>query len=232
MAFSEIKRVNVSDEVYRQILDEIVKRHLKPGDKLPSEGELVRMFNVSRVSVRAALQKLSGAGIVESVNGGGSFVKNVEGAVFSGILPMAALGEYNVLDLIDFRRGIETVSAELAAKNADQEGIEKLWECYRAMEDTCAKEQAEAYSKNDLNFHMQIAYMSRNPFIIYVMEQIREIIYLHVLKLNQELGPENGFEYHRRLVEMIEKHNQAGARECMQRNLLHTQEETTDEWNI
>lgn len=230
MSLKEIKKVNVSDEIYKQIINEIMKRNLKPGDKLPSEAELVETFGVSRVSVRAALQKLNGAGIIDSVNGGGSYVKNVEGSMlFGNILPMVVLQDYNITQLVDFRRGIEVVAAELAARTASEEEVAKLRAIYQDMERFEKAGKVKEYSEKDLEFHLQIASMSKNPFIMYVMEQMKEIIYQHVLELNQKYGPDNGMHYHERVLEMIEKHDQGKAREYMNLNLLNTQQETIED---
>ncbi|MBT9777648.1 FCD domain-containing protein [Clostridium sp. MCC353] len=226
MSLKEIKKVNVSNEVYKQILNEIVKKNLQPGDKLASESELVKTFGVSRVSVRAALQKLAGAGIIESVNGGGSYVKHLqEGAVLGGIMPMAALSQYDTSQLVDFRRGIEVLSAELAARFATDEEIIELQNIYANMQECNEKGDIESYSEYDLEFHMQIARMSKNPFVLYVMEQLREIIFVHISDLNDKKGSENGMHYHGRILQMIRSHNQSGAREYMNLNLLNTLQE-------
>ena len=229
MSFKEIKKVNVSDEVYRQILNEIIDRNLQPGDKLPSEAELVRTFGVSRVSVRAALQKLNGAGIIECVNGGGSYVKNIQAeSVLGGIVPLTVLGDYDMSQLVDFRRGIEVLSAELAARFGSEEETAELEKIYNDMENYDKLKDLKAYSKADMEFHMQIARMSKNPFVIYVMEQLEPIIQSHITELNENLGSDNGLHYHYNVFKMIKAHNQGGAREAMNLNLLNTLQEVVE----
>lgn len=230
MSFKEVRKVNVSDEVYKQILNEIVNKNLRPGDKLPTELELGQTFGVSRVSVRAALQRLMGAGIIESVNGGGTYVKHLpEVTVLSGIMPMVALGNYNTSHIVDYRRSIEVVSAELAARLGIDEDIAELREIHVEMEDANKAGDVEKYSELDLDFHMCIARMSKNPFIIYSMEQLKDIFFMHISKLNQVYGCNDGFNYHGRILDMIASHNQQGAREYMNLNLLNTQQKVL-EW--
>jgi len=64
--------------LYKQLfnhLNSAIDRHqLKPGDRLPSENELAREFNISRVTIRRALQELAHQGKIVSVPGKGSFV--------------------------------------------------------------------------------------------------------------------------------------------------------------
>lgn len=233
MSFKEIKKVNVSDEVYNQILNEIISKNMKPGDRLPSESELVRTFGVSRVSVRAALQKLTGSGIIECINGDGSYVKYLhEGVVLGGIKPMAILGEFNAHQILDFRRGIEVLSAELAARWGTDEEIVELQNIYENMEQCNRSKNVEQYSQFDLDFHMQIAHMSKNPFVLYVMEQLKSIIFVHIANLNKEKGSGNGMQYHKRILEMIAAHNQAGAREYMNLNLMNTLQEIINDEEV
>jgi len=53
----------------------IKNNNLKPGDQIPSEPELCRLLNVSRATVRMAMQELVNAGVLEKVQGKGTFVK-------------------------------------------------------------------------------------------------------------------------------------------------------------
>lgn len=61
-------------EIENEIRQRIVHNTLGPGAKLPSEAELMEEFSVSRITVRQALSGLHNAGLIEKVNGKGSFV--------------------------------------------------------------------------------------------------------------------------------------------------------------
>jgi DNA-binding LacI/PurR family transcriptional regulator len=61
--------------IEKHITGLIESGRLKEGDRLPSEPELSRQFNASRIPVRQATQKLVDQGIVERVHGKGTFVK-------------------------------------------------------------------------------------------------------------------------------------------------------------
>jgi GntR family transcriptional repressor for pyruvate dehydrogenase complex len=73
--FQPIYPTRVSDDAVDQILDLIAEGRLKPGNRLPSERELVRQLEVSRASVREALRALGARGIIEVKPGSGSFVR-------------------------------------------------------------------------------------------------------------------------------------------------------------
>ncbi len=58
-------------------MDRILSSGLTQGDKLPSESDLIRQFDVSRVTVRQALEALRADGIIESRHGKGWFLRRV-----------------------------------------------------------------------------------------------------------------------------------------------------------
>lgn len=62
------------DEVYENLLNKIVNKEWKIGDRIPSENALCKEYGVSRVSVRAALQKLQAQNMVITRPGRGTFV--------------------------------------------------------------------------------------------------------------------------------------------------------------
>uniref|UniRef100_A0A7C4Q0Q2 GntR family transcriptional regulator n=1 Tax=Bellilinea caldifistulae TaxID=360411 RepID=A0A7C4Q0Q2_9CHLR len=74
--------------LYQQLEQEILRqiRHdeLKPGDKLPSESELSRRFNVSRITARRAINNLIQQGYVYSLQGKGTFVAQTRIRELSG----------------------------------------------------------------------------------------------------------------------------------------------------
>ena len=65
---------SVAERVADDLKQQITSGHYAPGDRLPGERQLSESLNVSRVSVRAALQKLKAQGLVSAVQGGGTRV--------------------------------------------------------------------------------------------------------------------------------------------------------------
>lgn len=64
----------LSEQVYTHLKDRLIAGHFPPGFKLPAESELAKSLNVSRVSLRAALQRLELEGYIERKRGVGTFV--------------------------------------------------------------------------------------------------------------------------------------------------------------
>jgi len=60
----------------------ITSGELKEGDKLPTERELMGVFDVGRTSIREALKALSTLGVVERTKEG-TFVRDISGFFLS-----------------------------------------------------------------------------------------------------------------------------------------------------
>ena len=70
MNLKAVKKVNIGDQVYNQMKDQIMSGVWVPGEKIPSENQLMEVFGVSRGTVRQAIQKLSAVGLLETRRGG------------------------------------------------------------------------------------------------------------------------------------------------------------------
>jgi GntR family transcriptional regulator len=62
----------ISSEIIRQIKS----RHLAPGDKVPSENEIIKNYGVSNTTARKVLQEIERGGFVEKIKGRGTFVRD------------------------------------------------------------------------------------------------------------------------------------------------------------
>jgi GntR family transcriptional regulator, arabinose operon transcriptional repressor len=67
-------------EVYSALLRQLRAGKWKPGDRMPSEAELVQRFGVSRITVARAVRDLSADGLVDRHRGAGTFVRRAESA--------------------------------------------------------------------------------------------------------------------------------------------------------
>jgi len=75
--FKGVKTINTKQAIVHQLISLIKRGSLKPGDKLPSENELMEMLKVGRSSIREAKQILAAMNLIETRPGQGSFVKEV-----------------------------------------------------------------------------------------------------------------------------------------------------------
>ena len=75
MTIKKIVRDGVSDQVYSQLKENVAQGVWQPGEKIPSENQLVSLFGVSRASIRMAIQKMITLGLLESKVGDGTYVR-------------------------------------------------------------------------------------------------------------------------------------------------------------
>jgi len=71
----KLKPVTLQEQLYNELLNAIRNGTYKPGDKIPTEFELSDMYQVSRVTVRAAIQQLVNRNELIRKAGKGTFVK-------------------------------------------------------------------------------------------------------------------------------------------------------------
>src|SRR3954447_9452394 len=74
LVLNPVSTERVSDVIAERLTEAIRNGTLKPGDRLPTEAELAREFQVGRTSVREGLQKLRAHGLIESRKRLGAFV--------------------------------------------------------------------------------------------------------------------------------------------------------------
>lgn len=85
--FERAKRITLTEEVYRQLMERIVDGALPPGSALPSERALTEKLGVSRTAVREALQRLEHGGLVATRHGGESRVLDYRQSAGLDLLP-------------------------------------------------------------------------------------------------------------------------------------------------
>jgi len=155
MQLQPIKPARVSDFIIEQIKTQIISGALKPGDKLPAERELVNLLKVSRPSVREALLKLEAQGLIESKQGGGTFILDALAPTI--INPLANLVKDNpeaLSDVMECRHGLEELAASYAAARATDTDLKNLRSRFQALEAVHIKRDLSLEAKEDASFHM------------------------------------------------------------------------------
>jgi DNA-binding FadR family transcriptional regulator len=162
VSFSAIQpTLKLADQVAQQLEAQIRAGRLLPGEKLPTEAELVQQLEVSRTVVREAISRLRSLNLVESRQGSGVFVKE------AGIEPLDldslhTSSKSAVIQITELRRALESEVAELAAQRRDEEDLRRIREAVDTLAE--AVRQGSDGVKEDVAFHHAIAQAARNPF--------------------------------------------------------------------
>jgi GntR family transcriptional regulator, transcriptional repressor for pyruvate dehydrogenase complex len=91
MALQPVNRRSVPEDVFEQIVAEVLTGQMRPGESLPSERRLAEVLGVSRPAVREALKRLSAAGLVEVRHGDSTTVRDFRRHAGLDLLPSLLL---------------------------------------------------------------------------------------------------------------------------------------------
>ena len=162
--FSPVASSKLYIQIYNQLHDAIVSGRFKVGDKLPSEKELCQVFSVSRVPVREALCALELNGLVDSVQGGGVYVREVADTV-SDIST-----DVEPQDIIRVRMLLEPDIAREATLHLDEESRKDLEAIY---EKFLTESKTGIISKEtDRAFHLALANASGSALYPRIMTMV------------------------------------------------------------
>lgn len=153
--------VGIADRVMREIVGYIRDNRLRPGDRLPTEGQLCESLGVSRTAVREALRGLKDRGLVLATPGRGSFVAAPDASILArNVSSLLMLQECSIDDVFEVRRSLEVFLAGLAAHHADDVQLKEIDHAFQLVQsDSITSEQALLA---DRDFHVAIAMASGN----------------------------------------------------------------------
>ncbi|CAG9295269.1 FadR/GntR family transcriptional regulator [Celerinatantimonas diazotrophica] len=188
MSIKSIQKQNVVSAVYEQIREKLLDGSWPPGSRLPSEASLTTAFNVSRVSIRSAMQRFRDLGIVITKQGSGSFVSErfTPSMLDKDAQPIMHLSREEFYDMMVFRQTVEFKCMELAVEKATAEDIDRLEQALNNM--LSNKDDYKKYSKADYEFHLAVVNASHNKVFYNIMESIRDIYYYYLEELNRAIG--------------------------------------------
>ena len=214
---------DLRQEICQKITDNITGQIWKPGDKLPTEKEMMEMFSVSRITVREAIGQLVGLGLLETIQGSGIYVREYNPSSF--ITPIAQATyltptrKEDILSILNVRL-LEIIVAGQAAQNSTDEGIAKLKAIQKRLRENAAASQNHADA--DAEFHIQICQMTNNPFMVQVCRTIYDALRKVMPTITRIMGADYALQHHEKLIDTIKKHYVTEAKKTMEEHLLVT----------
>jgi GntR family transcriptional repressor for pyruvate dehydrogenase complex len=225
----QVRRASVKQQVFEQLRDGIIRGTWPAGTKLPSESDLGAKLGCSRISIREALQMLSSLGLVETRQGGGTFVRSYAGEVlFSPLLPMLALQKTDILHVLEYRQIVERGCAALAVQRAGPEEVAELERALGVMR--ASTEDLEAFARADLEFHLALSRASKNPVVVKVNTVIRDILGASMEEIVHMLGTRDGLYYHHEILEALKARDGAKAAALMEEHVNRTVNRLKEKW--
>jgi len=214
-----------SNKTYYQVMEyltnEIRMKHLKKGDKMPTERELAEYLGVSRAAIRESYKILSIVGLLRNAPSQGTFIKDEFdewlGEPMSIVLK---LSDTSMRDVLEFRRMIEVEVATLAAEKITDQEIELLTDAYNKMFSDISEIEKAEYDKK---FHGIIVKAARNQIILNAYNAMSPMLRIFTMDI-RTVVVENEYEgilekLHRDIYEAIASKNVVKARTSMQKHM-------------
>ncbi|WP_421866226.1 FCD domain-containing protein [Motiliproteus sp.] len=234
MKYRRVKQPKISDVIMEELESMILEGSLKPGQKLPSERELSKQFEVSRPSLREAVQKLVAKGLLTSRQGGGTYVSDtLDGGYADPLLTLFSSHPEAQADLLEFRHALEGVAAYYAAlrsTESDRRAIQKIYDELEGYHEVKAFEQEV---KADVEFHLRIAEASHNVVLLHTMRALLGLVEKNIMNNLEQAYPQRGHRskihgQHKVLMEAIFDGKPEQARQAAYDHLAYVEEVVSD----
>lgn len=215
--FPTLQQKRLSEGVVNELLAAIRAGDFQPGEKLPSERELVEAFGVSRVSVREGLRILELLEVIDVRQGRGAYVRSDDVPPGGGLLRHWLLAHRDeVLDLLEVRGALE---ARAAASAADRGASVVLMP---VPEGSDLATLVEA----DIAFHSAIADASGNNVLASLISELNGVLSesrFAMFALPDR--PSTSHSDHTRIERAIARRDPAAAEIAMRDHIRRTREE-------
>jgi GntR family transcriptional repressor for pyruvate dehydrogenase complex len=221
--FSLPTRLGLIEQVAAQIEEFVLAGRLEIGTKLPSAGELATQFSVSRPVIREALAQLRAHGLVETVNGIGTYVRRPDSDHLSDVLlrhmRLDTLARPLVIEnLYEARMAVEVMAAGLAAERASGAERRLIADCVADMR--AAQGDPQVWISADMRFHQAIADAAHNFLLAAFLLPMTKIIEQGISESWRDpAAVRAGLAAHETILRAIEIGDEAGARGAMLEHL-------------
>ena len=206
-----------ANDIAAQLRRDINSGILQRFERLPPERSLSLKFNVSRGTIRAAINKLETEGLVTTKAGSGTYISKKTSGENS-----SAIQNARPLELVDARFALEPHICRLAVVHGRKKDFEKLNNLLEEMEKNYYN--PNIFGDTDTSFHRALAESTGNSLLIWMIEQITSVrnqdewSRMRHLTLNEQIIKEYN-KQHRRILNAINAREPENAASMMREHL-------------
>ncbi|NTW60932.1 MAG: GntR family transcriptional regulator [Nitrospirae bacterium] len=195
----------LAQEAAKRIREMIRKGALKKGDRI-LEAPMCQAMGVSRTPLREALRILSSEGLIELIPNRGAYVAQPS---------IKDIGEmFYVMSIL------EGTCARVCVEKMDDEGLRRLDDLYRKLEQHCQAEDREKYMAVNHSFHSLVQELAGNSVLSEVIDALRQKILLYRYRqIYQPNRLKESMQEHRDLQQAFRERNPEAAERFMQEHL-------------
>jgi DNA-binding FadR family transcriptional regulator len=207
MPLTSLRRSPLVELAVSQLREQVLSGQWPVGGRLPAETELAQRLEVGRSTVREAVRALVHAGLLETRQGSGTYVRSLTpGADWEPRLRRAA-----VLEAYEVREALEVQAARLAASRRTETDIEALRACLA--ERDSARGTDARFVEADLAFHRAVVAAAHNPLLAEMFDSFAAVLReaLIAIRSDQAVQGPDADAAHARLAAAIEAGDAAAA---------------------
>jgi DNA-binding FadR family transcriptional regulator len=210
----------IVSEVFKQITDAIMQGTIKPGDKIPTELELMDEFGVGRNSVREAIKMLCAMGVLEVKRGSGTFVrKEVSPVVFNPLICSLLLDRQTAGDLYELRIMFQTMVLLVVIDKVSERDICDLEQLLAKVQKLCAEKEASSddLAQMELAFQHMMLRCTYNPLIQRIGKTMIELFPAHLREsVLQERDTDHRINFYQTVIGIIKAKDKSKILSCIE----------------
>ena len=198
------KKQSMTERVLNELRNDIINWNYNENDMI-TEAEISQKLGVSKTPSREALNYLCMEGFLEKIPNKGYLVKGIS------VMELQSLFQY---------RGIlEKACAEMAIQYATADELKFLQELTEEHVKKAEGSTYQEYSEMNMDFHMSVAYLSRNRYLVSALENVLNNLRRVFVREWKSSGAKALLEAHMELVEVLIKRDVEQAKQYVAREL-------------
>ena len=180
------RRPGTSIELAEALLALFTSGEYSPGDRLPSERQLVDQLGVGRSAMREALKALTVLGIIEVRQGDGTYLRRTTSDLLPHMVEWGViLGDRSLDSLAEARQHIEVSLAGLAAQRRTSGEMERIQSAFDTMRVAADSGDLTSYADGDLDFHLAIAAGAHSQVLAGILRNIGGLLLVWTVRVLQ-----------------------------------------------
>lgn len=177
MAFTKIHSPKISDVIEQRLELLIMEGTLRPGEKLLPERELAKKFEVSRPSLREAIQRLEARGLLYRRQGGGTFVQsNLWEKLSQPLLDFLTTHPESQFDLLEARHALEGIAAYYAALRGTDEDRKRIEAHHMVIQQAQKSGDLDAEACAVIDYQITVTEAAHNIVLLHLLRAMEPVL--------------------------------------------------------
>jgi GntR family transcriptional repressor for pyruvate dehydrogenase complex len=178
----KIKAPKVSEIIAEKLEGMILDGSYHCGEKLPSERALAQQFDVSRPSLREAIQMLEAKGLISRRQGGGNYVtRSIESGLSDPLYQLISAHPESQYDLLEFRHALEGISVYYAALRGTEADFARITSKFEAIQDPAVSGDSIKEAKVVIEFYLALVEASHNVVLLHLVRGMAKLLEQNIL---------------------------------------------------